>query len=301
MYFTALPDHSQPGFNEQSHFNRFKKHNVIFNALSRQSHCDNHVGCLSFKTVLSGEEWYGVNHRQLAVRPGQFLILNNDQSYSCYIDTCEPVRTLSVFFKKDFASAIFHDTLNKEESLLNNPFYNKECTPEFFQTLYDVDPELQSQLIHLISSLETFGYQSQADEQLIFLLRQLITFHHSELIRSNKVSAIKSTTRKELYKRLCVAKDVLHSSYMDELDLNKVGQAACMSVPQLVRQFKSVFHTTPHQYLISIRLKHAAELLKSTAKPVSEIALNCGFENASAFSRVFKLMYRVQPGVLRKG
>src|SRR4051812_39513767 len=124
MYFTALPDHSQPGFNEQSHFNRFKKHNVIFNALSRQSHCDNHVGCLSFKTVLSGEEWYGVNHRQLAVRPGQFLILNNDQSYSCYIDTCEPVRTLSVFFKKEFASAIFHDTLNKEESLLDNPFYN---------------------------------------------------------------------------------------------------------------------------------------------------------------------------------
>src|SRR6478736_5764344 len=68
MYFTSLPDHSNPLFDEQLHFSRFKKQNIIFNAPSKESHCDNHVGCLSFKTLLNGgEEWYGVNNRQLAV------------------------------------------------------------------------------------------------------------------------------------------------------------------------------------------------------------------------------------------
>src|SRR5882724_5501463 len=74
MYFTSLPDHTKPGFDEQAHFGKFKTHNVIFNALSSGVHCDHHVGCLSLKTVLQGEEWYGVNHRHVALRPSQFLI-----------------------------------------------------------------------------------------------------------------------------------------------------------------------------------------------------------------------------------
>lgn|GEM_PF-6663929 len=35
--------------------------NIIFNALSKKSHCDRHVGCLSIKTLWGkGEEWYAV-------------------------------------------------------------------------------------------------------------------------------------------------------------------------------------------------------------------------------------------------
>src|ERR1022692_2191701 len=102
MYFTSLPDHSKPGFDEQSHFGQFKKHNIIFNALSTYSNCDKHVGCLSFKTVLSGEEWYGIGNHRLAVRPGQFLVLNDEQTYSCRIEKGDEARVFSGFFKKEF-------------------------------------------------------------------------------------------------------------------------------------------------------------------------------------------------------
>jgi len=295
MYFTSLPDHSNPLFDEQLHFSRFKKQNIIFNALSKESHCDHHVGCLSFKTVLSGEEWYGVSNRHLAVRPGQFLILNNDQNYSCHIDKGESVRTLSVFFKKEFASSVFCNALTNEETLLNNPFRDGD-TPEFFQTLRSVDSTLLLQLKNLVASLEREGYNSfTVDEYLVFLLNYLVTVHQSDSNLSKKVNAVKSSTKIELYKRLCIAKDFLHSYYHDKVDLNAISAAACLSVPQLVRQFKSVFHTTPHQYLMKIRLQRAAELLKNEI-PVNEIAWCCGFENVSAFCRAFKSEYRVQPG-----
>src|SRR5262245_45486481 len=98
MYFTTLPDHSNPSFNEKLHFDKFGKHNVIFKAAAAKSHCDLHVGCLSIKTVLSGTENYGVGKRQLHVRPGLFLILNDHQEYSCRMD--EPATTLSVFFSR---------------------------------------------------------------------------------------------------------------------------------------------------------------------------------------------------------
>lgn len=296
MYFTSLPDHTKPDFDEKLHFSMFKKHNIIFNAESSYSSCDHHVGCLSFKTILSGEEWYGINRQELAIRPDQFLILNDEQDYSCHMDTGEKVKNLSVFFKKEFAAAVFHDTLYKEETLLDVPFDHQDKTPEFFQTLQPITAELQQQLNFLLHKLANQGYHSSmADEHLVFLLRYLIQTHHSDTRRAQHVSAIKRSTKIEVYKRLCIAKDILHSSYIDDIDLNVMSNLSCLSVPQLVRQFKSVFKTTPYQYLINIRLQRAAELLKATTKPIHEVTWLCGFENVSAFSRAFKTAYGTTP------
>ncbi|MEE1944219.1 AraC family transcriptional regulator [Pedobacter sp. KR3-3] len=300
MYFTSLPDHSKPGFDEQRHFEQFKKHNIIFNALSQQSYCDNHVGCLSFKTVLSGEEWYGVNRNQLAVRPGQFLLLNNDQNYSCRIDTEQSSRCFSIFFKSEFASTVFQDAISSEEILLDDPFRLSEKPLEFFQTLNAITPKLQMQLDDLLLFLDRWGYNAYGiDEKLSSILLEFIGIHKIELKRSKQVEAIKTSTKTELYKRLCTAKDLLHSSYMDNPDLATIGKASCLSISQLVRQFKAAFGLTPHQYLIRIKLNKAAELLQNTSMGVNEITWSCGFENQSAFCRAFKESYGLQPNIFR--
>jgi len=301
MYFTSLPDHTRPGFDEALHFSKFRKHNIIFNAFSSNSRCDDHVGCLSFKTILTGEEWYGINNYRLAVRPGQFLILNDEQNYSCRIDNGEKAKVLSVFFKKEFARAVFQDTLHSEETLLDNPFNKDGKMPEFFQTLNDITPALQQQLVTLITALDKQGFSdTMVDEHLVFLLRHLIHTQQAASKHTNNVNALKANSRTEIYKRICIARDILHSSYMDNPDLPALSALACLSVPQLVRQFKAVFHTTPHQYLTRIKLERAAELLKHTDKPVHEITWLCGFENVSAFCRAFKSAFGVQPINFRK-
>lgn len=301
MYFTSVPDHTEPGFDEALYFSKFKKHNIIINAESSQSHCDDHVGCLSIKTVLSGEEWYGIDHRKLVIRPGQFLVLNDDQRYSCHIDQGEKVRCLSIFFQKEFAAAVFDDMLNSEESLLQYPSLNNGTSPEFFQTLNNITPDLHAQLTGLTATIENRGYDAaMVDEYLVFLLQHLIRIHKSEMIRGDKIKAVKASTRKEIYKRLCIARDILHSSYTENLDLYKISHLACLSVPQLIRQFKAAFHCTPYQYLIRIRLEHAAQLLQYTDKQVQEITWICGFENTSAFCRAFKSAYGIQPMLFRK-
>ncbi|MBO9675405.1 MAG: helix-turn-helix transcriptional regulator [Sphingobacteriaceae bacterium] len=300
MYLTSLPDHSSPDFDEDLHFGRFKTHNVIFNTLSSYSFCDNHVGCLSFKTILKGEEWYGINNRRLAVRPGQFLILNDEQNYSCKIDTHDKVRGLSVFFQKDFAARVFEDTLKTETELLDNPFYISRKQPEFFQTLNNIGPELQLQLLTLISGLENKGYDEGTEEQLVFLLGYLISTLKADTKKIKGVQAIKPSSKIEIYKRLCIAKDFLHSTFMEKPDLKLLGSMACLSVPQLIRQFKSVFKVTPHQYLIQLKLKQAVDLLKNTNKPIYEITWGSGFENESAFCRAFKSAYGMQPLMFRK-
>jgi AraC family transcriptional regulator len=296
MYFTSLPDHNKPGFDEQLHFSSFKKHNIVFNALAGSSHCENHVGCLSFKTVLSGEEWYGIDKRRVAVRPGQFLILNDHQTYSSSIDAIGKVRSLSIFFREEFAFSVFFDKLYNENISLDNPFYNEGLVPEFFQTLNYTDPGLLKQLSGLIFSLDSQGYSSSLlDEHLVVILQYLIGTYKAESQRVMGVNALKAATRTEIYKRLCVARDFMHSCFADKLDLQAISHEACLSVPQLVRQFKIVFRATPHQYLARIRLEYAAGLLTDTTRPIHEITWMCGFENMSAFCRAFRAEYNVQP------
>jgi AraC family transcriptional regulator len=300
MYITRLPDHTAPGFDEQAHFSQFSRHNVICNAFSHAIHCDNHVGCLSIKTVLSGEEWYQVEGRHIAVRPGQCLILNHAHNYSYRIHKGNSAHGLSLFFQKDFAASVFQDMLFPEEQLLDDPSDDRTSTPEFVQTLHSVEPELAKGLTLLRTRLDTYGDDpNRTDEELVFLLQYLLRAYRSDLQLSGQVDAVKPGTRKEIYKRLCIAKDLLHSYYCAPLDLSVLSARACLSTPQLVRHFKSVFGRTPYQYLIDIRLRHAAELLKETRDTTLEITWRCGFEDPSAFCRAFRTRYGASPGEFR--
>ena len=205
-------------------------------------------------------------------------------------------KNFSIFFKNGFASAVFSDKLYTEEQSLDRPFYNEGQVPEFFQTLNRTEPGLLKQLSDLIFSLENEGYDSNlVDEHLVGVLQYLIGTYKSETKRAYAVNAVKASTRAEIYKRLCVAKDFMYSCFADKPDLQAISNEACLSVPQLVRQFKAVFNTTPHQCLTRIRLEYAAGLLKQTNIPIHEITWKCGFENMSAFCRAFKSEYGVQP------
>jgi AraC-like DNA-binding protein len=288
MYFTELPDHTAPGFDEKAHFSRFGKQNIVFNAFSRESHCDEHVGCLSIKTVLSGQEWYGVGNQNIAVRPGQFLVLNDDQSYSCHIDKGEPTRTFSIFFQKEFAAAVFHDALLPDTALLDNPSPSGIRTPEFFQTLHPVDPHLN------------IKDHCPTEEHLVFLLHHLIRTYRSDAACVKHIKAVKPSTKKEIFKRLCIAKDYIHSFFEHPLHLQQLSAQACLSLPQLIRHFKSVFHQTPHQYLVTLRLRQASLWLKNTSMPVHEITWRCGFNDTSAFCRAFRSAYGLSPDRFRQ-
>jgi AraC family transcriptional regulator len=300
MYFTTLPDHSAPGFDEKAHFRKFGQHNMIFNAFSPGSHCDNHVGCLSLKTTLSGQEWYTVDGRHLAIRPGQFLILNDDQTYSSSIHKGEGARVLSVFFQKDFAASVFQDAIRPEEQLLDNPSCQNNKTPEFYQTLHAVEPGLTKSLSTLVTWLDTYGDDpNRIDEGLVFLLLDLVRTYRSDRHLIQQVDAVKSGTRREIYRRLCIAKDILHSSYDEPLDLAGLSTHSCLSTPQLIRHFRSVFGLTPYQYLVDIRLRHAAGLLRETTDNIREITWRCGFNDPSAFCRAFRTAYGTSPEQFR--
>ena len=77
--------------------------------------------------------------------------------------------------------------------------------------------------------------------------------------------------------------EVMEANYMYNLSLNQYAQIANRSLATFKREFKTMFTTTPAQWLIQKRLEYSLVLLNTTEKSISDIVFDSGFENGSHF------------------
>jgi len=93
--------------------------------------------------------------------------------------------------------------------------------------------------------------------------------------------------------------DYIGDNLDKDLSLAKIAGAASMSPYHFSRLFKESTGFTPHQYVIEQRVQRAKVLLSSTALPIAEIALLCGFANQSHLNRHVKRLFGVSAKALR--
>ncbi|MDU9393087.1 AraC family transcriptional regulator [Pseudomonas sp. zfem002] len=108
------------------------------------------------------------------------------------------------------------------------------------------------------------------------------------------------------YQRLAAVDEYIRGNFHRSVTLGELTKIAGISVAQLERYCKRVFHLTPRQLIHKVRLEHAHRLLH-TDLPITEVALQCGYTDHSAFTRQFRVLtgftptqYRQATGVLRE-
>ncbi len=79
-----------------------------------------------------------------------------------------------------------------------------------------------------------------------------------------------------------------------DLDVNFIAEQLCMSYSTLHRRIKSLTGMTANEYIRKHRLAKAMQLLRSGV-PATEVAMECGFNSPSYFTRCFKAEYGVLP------
>jgi AraC family transcriptional regulator len=86
----------------------------------------------------------------------------------------------------------------------------------------------------------------------------------------------------------------------EPLDLETAAEEVGLSPFHFLRLFARVLGVTPHQYLVRSRLRHAARLLADADRPITEVALDVGFQDLSNFVRTFRRAAGVSPGGFRR-
>lgn len=79
----------------------------------------------------------------------------------------------------------------------------------------------------------------------------------------------------------------VHKNYNQNIDLKTLSKEFHLSPSYISQLFKRLVGSNFHSFLNEVRLQHACSLLLSTDKPVTDIALEVGFDSYSTFARVF--------------
>ena len=88
--------------------------------------------------------------------------------------------------------------------------------------------------------------------------------------------------------------------FSEPIRISKLAELSGMSLAKLERRMQAIMSTSPRQLLTRIRVEAACEQLRSTNKPLSEIAYNCGFCDQPTFCRQFKNLTGTTAGNYRR-
>lgn len=100
-------------------------------------------------------------------------------------------------------------------------------------------------------------------------------------------------------RHLARAKDLIDARYFEPLDVPELAQAARMSRPHFIREFRRAFGETPHQYLLTRRMERAAALLRTTDRTVADVCFTVGLSSVGSFTTSFGRIFGMSPTTYR--
>ena len=181
------------------------------------------------------------------------------------------------------------------------PIYQMELLPEIYypraanDDIYPFVTELmESHLRH---------QQHPADEKYLELVTVSNLSHIFLRLLQNGHCSADLTKQPNTAHRISQIKSVLEyieRNYANEITLNDLAQVAGMNPRYFCRIFKQVISLSPMEYVISFRLDQACRLLSTTHLSIIDVAMECGFNDCSYFTRIFKARKKVTPSQFRK-
>jgi AraC-like DNA-binding protein len=92
---------------------------------------------------------------------------------------------------------------------------------------------------------------------------------------------------------------IMEANFCHNLPLEAFARMSHRSLSTFKRDFRRHYGVSPGRWLLARRLERSATMLRSTNMSVTEVMLECGFEEASHFSRAFKEKHGCSPKTYR--
>lgn len=255
----------------------------------------NYTTPFTLKLCLAGEMRYQIGHQHNTVQPGGFFILNKGTELQCR-PAMEGTKALHVFFTDELMTDVVRLYRSKENTLLDDPV----VTPgpvHFFQHIYRSPQPLSQQLRAIVPFISTVRHSEDNVLPDIFyhLAETMMTLQSDVSKQMNKMKARNPATREELYRRVLKGREFMNSSWNMRLTLEEIARHSCLSPYHFHRSFTAAFGISPMKWLRQVKVDRAKSMLSAGAMSVTQVALQCGFNDVFSFSKTFKRELGVNP------
>ena len=234
-----------------------------------------------FLTVsISGESYIGKTGEAFVVSPGNLHLMGSQSGTVDYYTFLFPLKYIS-FRTDDMLDEKLLEPLNSGHLMI--------CP-----RVKDTAKELCEQLIEIYMAKKDESESKIATQvrTKIILLQFILEMWKKGFVIENDTSG-RNTVEKEMV-------SYIQQNFTGKISLREFGEQFHLSEKYISRYFKEHFHITLSQYVTSLRLEHAKQLLQDTDIPVTDVAMQSGYQNVSYFIRSFQKAYAVSPLKYRK-
>ncbi|KVC31768.1 AraC family transcriptional regulator [Burkholderia pseudomultivorans] len=158
----------------------------------------------------------------------------------------------------------------------------------------------------------TFGHTLVDDRSLVDAIRQaFLALHGNEgkLARDQTLDRLltrlggelrgPATGERVVPPAILRVRDLLHAHMDGNIGLDELAAQTGIDRFRLTRLFQRAFGTSPHAYLVHLRLRAARRLLAAGRTP-AQAAADVGFADQSHLGRWFRRAYRITPAAYRR-
>lgn len=158
----------------------------------------------------------------------------------------------------------------------------------FFTEAVVHDPEMAAEIALTHQAMEEQVSVLERESRLLWTLSRLILRHTSE--RLHPCPLVKE------HRGIQRARSYLEENYAENISLEELAALANLSPFHLLRSFRKQTSLPPHAYQIQVRVLRARQMLR-LGLPCVDTALAVGFADQSHFTRHFKRIVGVPPGL----
>ncbi len=248
---------------------------------------------LEVLVVERGTARISVNGTDYLVKQGEGFFINTGILHGAWQAGAEPCRVHSIVFHPRYVGGSVDSILWQKylESLLTDSsrpcVFFSNTAPWEATTVKAIETAWQL----CVSEAEGFEFLTRESlSQIIFLLFQ------------NRPSAGNALPEKVMRdgKRTKSMLQYIQAHYSEEISLLQIAESAHICKSECLRCFRSVIGCSPIQYVKQVRIQKAVELLLGTNQKISDIGLQCGFQEMSYFAKVFREVKGCTPRVFRE-
>lgn len=262
----------------------------LFSCLLERKEEEQNYHCHDFieiVIILKGKGHFIINDEKVLASEGNVLILNPGTYHRSIPDSPHTLTECYLAFTDvDFVNAPrnFFPFFHGQKMLGKLP---ERVKKEIFQLCCSIDRESQSRNPGRYFMLKAY---------LIQVICLLLRFDRQEEIADQHCLAgyeFKSPNKKYVVQQIM---KYMENHYKEKISLDQIAENMYLSPFYISKLFKSETGDTPINYLISLRMEKAKELLdQNSTLSIQEAAAAVGYEDAYHFSKLFKKFYGLSP------
>lgn len=239
--------------------------------------------------VTQGKVELLLDGQKLLLLPGDIVFVNSGQLHQ--YTSLEEITAYHAYVFPLSALKFAHEDIT-QTTVINPLCHGKLCFPMQISKEHDVYPVIRPLIekIFAVNNRQSTGYS---------LLTKACLYEIIALLYENKL----------LTKQVSVPKDTdtcrqilsyIQEHYQEKITVPEIAKCMCMSPNYFSAYFTRHFGKTFIDFLIHYRVEQACALLLSENLPVTQAALQTGFENVSYFIKKFKSITGMTPATYRK-